>query len=342
MLDIEATELVPADRELLREPAVGGVILFSRNYESPEQVAALIAAIRELRKPPLLIAVDYEGGRVQRFRDGFTRIPSMRRIGRHYDHDPDEAIDIARTAGWLTASELRAVGVDLSFSPCVDLDWGVNQAIGDRAFHRRPQVVTELAAAYCLGLRDAGIAPVPKHYPGHGAVTADSHEQLPIDRREFGDLLDDMQPFESLLRRRLAAAIMMSHVVYAEVDSSPATLSSFWMTTQLRRQLGFDGAIFTDDMSMKATESFGSMPKRARMALDAGADMVPICNDRRAASRAVAALADYSNPPSLVRLARLHGSARRGGADLHASQDWRRAVDKLERWSERPVLTLDA
>ena len=173
MLDIEGRELTPADRELLREPSVGGVVLFTRNYESPAQLAELVTAIRKLRSPPLLIAVDHEGGRVQRFREGFTEIPPMRQIGRQYDADSSAAASLAKSAGWLIASELRAIDIDLSFTPCVDLDRGVSEIIGDRAFHGQPDVVAELASAYCNGLRSAGMAAVAKHFPGHGGVIAD-------------------------------------------------------------------------------------------------------------------------------------------------------------------------
>ncbi len=342
MLDIEGTELLPTDRELLREPAVGGLILFSRNYASPAQIADLVAEVRALRKPPLLVAVDHEGGRVQRFREGFSAIPPMRQLGRDYDRDPEAALELAEQIGWLLAAELLAIGIDLSFSPCLDLDWGVNSAIGDRAFHRRPEIVSALAMRYCRGMSRAGMAAVGKHFPGHGAVAADSHERLPVDRREFGDILDDMRPYETLLEHRQLAAIMLSHVVYAEADDKPASLSPFWISRQLRTELRFDGAIFTDDMSMKATAQFGSMPKRAAAALDAGCDMVVICNDRTAAARAVASLRDYSNPPSLVRLARLHGTHSKDLANLQASDGWQRATELVNKATARPVLKLDA
>lgn len=342
MLDIEELSLTPADRTILREPAVGGVILFSRNYRAPDQLADLVAEIRALRSPPLLIAVDHEGGRVQRFRDGFSTIPAMRRIGHFYDRIPKDALELARTVGWLVGSELRSMSIDLCFAPCVDLDWGVSEIIGDRAFHKNPDIVTDLADAYCRGLRSAGMAAVAKHFPGHGAVVADSHEALPVDRRSYGDILDDMRPFEKLNNRRQIAAIMMGHVVYAEIDPLPAGFSANWIKAQLRQQMGFDGAIFCDDLSMKATASYGSMPDRARLALDAGCDMVPICNDRSAAQRAVAALADYSNPLSLVRLARLHGTGAVLRETLLASEDWQAASDALNNWQERPELELNA
>lgn len=342
MLDIEGRQLTPADRALLREPAVGGVILFSRNYESPSQLGDLVAAIRALRSPPLLIAVDHEGGRVQRFREGFSAIPPMRRLGRQYDGDPDEALSLAKTAGWLIASELRAMDIDLSFTPCVDLDWGISEIIGNRAFHRKPGVVADLASAYCNGLRSAGMAAIAKHFPGHGAVVADSHDQLPVDRRSYGDLLDDMQPYEKLIAKRQLAGVMVAHIVFSETDPLPASFSPYWIKEQLRRALGFDGAVLCDDLSMQATENMGSMPKRARLALEAGCDMVLICNNRPAASAAVAALRDYSNPLSLVRLVRLHGTGNVMRESLLASEEWHIAADRLQRWLDRPELKLDA
>ncbi len=342
MLDIEGRQLTPADRALLQEPAVGGVILFSRNYESPSQLADLIAGIRALRSPPLLIAVDHEGGRVQRFRDGFSAIPPMRRLGRLYDSDSDEAVALAKTAGWLIASELRAMNIDLSFTPCVDLDWGVSEIIGNRAFHRNPDVVAELASAFCNGLRSAGMAAVAKHFPGHGAVVADSHDQLPVDRRSYGDLLDDMRPYEKLIAKRQLAGVMIAHIVYAETDPLPASFSSYWIKQQLRSALNYDGAVVCDDLSMKATESMGSMPKRARLALQAGCDMVIVCNNRPAASATVASLRDYSDPLSLVRLARLHGTGKVVRESLLASDQWQIAADSLQQWLDRPALKLDA
>jgi beta-N-acetylhexosaminidase len=342
MLDIEGRQLTPADRALLQEPAVGGVILFSRNYESPSQLADLIAGIRASRSPPLLIAVDHEGGRVQRFRDGFSAIPPMRRLGRQYDVDAEEALALAKTAGWLIASELRAMDIDLSFTPCVDLDWGVSEIIGNRAFHRNPDVVAELASAYCNGLRSAGMAAVAKHFPGHGAVVADSHDQLPVDRRSYGELLDDMRPYEKLIAKRQLAGVMIAHIVYAETDPLPASFSAYWIKQQLRSALNFDGAVVCDDLSMKATETMGSMPKRARLALQAGCDMVIVCNNRPAASASVAALRDYSNPLSLVRLARLHGTGKVVRESLLASDEWRIAADRLQHWLDRPELKLDA
>jgi len=342
MLDIEGLTLTPADRSLLREPAVGGVILFSRNYASPAQLADLVSAIRAVRSPPLLIAVDHEGGRVQRFRDGFTEIPPMGRIGRQYDSDPESALALARKAGWLVAMELRAVDIDLSFAPCIDIDWGVSDIIGNRAFHRKPAVVGELASAFCHGLRSGGMAAVAKHFPGHGAVVADSHEQLPVDRRVYGDLLDDMRPYEKLIGNRQLAGVMMAHIVYSEMDSLPAGFSAYWIREQLRSQLNYDGAVFSDDLTMKATRQYGSMVGRAKLALEAGCDMILVCNDRSAASATVAALRDYSNPLSLVRLARLHGTGHPLWQSLQASDEWQAARESLAHLQDRPPLELDA
>ena len=342
MLDVEGLSLTPADRDLLREPAVGGVILFARNYESPAQLIDLVAAIRAVRSPPLLVATDHEGGRVQRFRDGFTAISSMRRIGRQYDSDPDSAISLATITGWVVASELRAIDIDLAFTPCVDLDWGVSEVIGNRAFHRRKDVVSELASAYSQGLREGGMVAVAKHFPGHGAVVADSHDDLPIDRRDFGALLDDMRPYEKLIGNRQLAGVLMSHIVYSELDEKPAGFSAYWIQNQLRSQLGYDGAVFTDDLSMKATRQFGTMPSRARLALDAGCDMVLVCNDRPAASATVAALREYSNPLSLVRLARLHGTGHVMRETLLTSDEWLSAIERLRHGLDVPALSLDA
>jgi len=342
MLDVEGLAVTPADRTLLREPAVGGVILFARNYESASQLNDLVSEIRALRSPPLLIAVDHEGGRVQRFRDGFTAIPPMRKIGHEYDIDLGEALLLAKTAGWVSGSELRAMGIDLSFAPCLDLDWGVSEVIGDRAFHKDPEAVGDLAGAFSRGLRSAGMAAIGKHFPGHGAVVADSHEKPAVDRREYSDVLDDMLPYDKLIGNELLAGVMMSHVIYAEMDPLPAGFSKYWIQSELRSRLGFGGAVFCDDLTMKASESYGTMPKRARLALEAGCDMILICNDRPAAQAAVSSLEEYSNPLSLVRLARLHGTGQILRESLLASEEWQAAAKRFMDWQDRPPLELNA
>ncbi|MEM9401741.1 MAG: beta-N-acetylhexosaminidase [Pseudomonadota bacterium] len=342
MLDIEGTALTPADRDLLRQPAVGGVILFTRNFDNLAQLVDLVTDIRALRNPSLLVAVDHEGGRVQRFRDEFSPIPPMRSLGRLHRGDAAEANALAKDCGWLIGAELRACGIDLCFAPCLDLDWGVSDIIGDRAFHRSPEVVAELAMSFSNGLRAAGMSAVGKHFPGHGAVVADSHESLPTDRRPYADLLDDIRPYERLVSNGVLAGVMTAHIVYQEVDRLPATFSSAWLTQELRGRLQFNGAIFSDDLSMQATRAYGSMARRARQALDAGCDMLLVCNDRDAAESAVESLSGYSQPVSLVRLARLHGTGDDLWESLHAGDDWQTARARLDAFLERPALELDA
>jgi len=341
MVDLEGTELAPAERELLAHPQVGGVILFSRNYASPEQVAALTAQIHGLRHPRLLVAVDQEGGRVQRFRDGFTRLPPVGQLGAVHDRDPDRARYLARVTGWLMAAELRAVGVDLSFAPVLDLDRELCPVIGDRAFHGDPQVVAELATAYQGGMQAAGMQATGKHFPGHGGVTVDSHLDLPVDQRELADLeLEDLMPFERLVHRGLAG-VMAAHVVYPRVDPQPAGFSRYWLQTVLRERLGFQGAVFSDDLSMGAALGRGSAPDRARAALEAGCDMVLVCNAPREAARVVEALAGYDDPASHARLARLHGRPMAARADLQGSRRWRDAVAMVHGYDDAPLLDMD-
>lgn len=342
MLDVAGTALSEAERELLRQPAVGGVILFSRNFISPEQVAALVTDIHALRTPRLLVAVDQEGGRVQRFRDGFTRLPPVRRLGELFDQDPRRARQLAELSGWLMAAELRAIGIDISFAPVLDLDYGVSTVIGDRAFHRKPEVVAELAQAYQRGMGEAGMAATGKHFPGHGAVVADSHLELPIDERPFAELeFDDLLPFERLAHQGMKA-MMAAHVIYRDCDSRAAGFSPFWLRTVLRERLGFQGAIFSDDLNMKAAACAGDYPARARTALGAGCDMVLVCNAPEQARQVVESLRDYHDPAAMMRLARLHGSGEeRGLHALRASEEWRIAVAAVQSCDPEPLLDMD-
>jgi len=341
MLDVGGTVLTEADRKRLRHPQVGGVILFSRNFAAPAQVAALIAEIHALRDPRLLVAVDQEGGRVQRFRDGFTRLPPVGELGRVFDRDPRRALELAATTGWLMAAELRAVGVDLSFAPVLDLDRGLCPVIGDRALHGRPEIVAELAHAYQKGMHRAGMQAVGKHFPGHGAVHEDSHLALPADARRLADIqLEDMLPFRRMIDHGLAG-VMAAHVVYREVDSRPAGFSRFWLQEQLRGELGFQGVIFSDDLSMAAADFAGDHPQRARAALDAGCDMILVCNQPEAADRVLDSLRDYADPASQVRLARLHGRGGDAWDTLQASAAWRRAVEAVGGYDADPLLDMD-
>ncbi|PKO36471.1 MAG: beta-N-acetylhexosaminidase [Betaproteobacteria bacterium HGW-Betaproteobacteria-6] len=273
MIDIAGTELTDPDRERLCHPLVGGVILFSRNYADPEQLSALTAAIHALRTPALLIAVDHEGGRVQRFRDGFTRLPAMATLGSFWDENPESALAAARQVGYVLAAELRARGVDYSFTPVLDLDYGPSRVIGDRAFHRQPEVVIALAAALAEGLHLAGMGSCGKHFPGHGYVIPDSHVELPVDDRPFEAMQDDILPY-----RKLALdGVMAAHVIYNCVDCNTAVFSNKWIY-YLRNNIKFSGVVFTDDLSMAGAGVVGGMLSRVETAYNAGCDMLLVCN----------------------------------------------------------------
>ncbi|HEY8355213.1 MAG TPA: beta-N-acetylhexosaminidase [Methylophilaceae bacterium] len=310
MLDVEGTELNADDIRRLRHPLVGGVILFARNFSSCAQLKQLTEAIHVVRKPPLLIAVDHEGGRVQRFREGFTRIPPMREFGRIWDVHPKKARQLAEDAGWILAAELRAHGVDFSFTPVLDIDYGGSQVIGDRAFHRDPQAIRELAFALMHGLRRGGMAAVGKHFPGHGYVTADSHVAVPVDERGFDEIAqNDMQTFKQLIDDGIQA-IMPAHVIYPAVDDKPAGFSERWLQKILRQRLGFNGVIFSDDLAMEGAGVAGSVTRRALAALQAGCDMVLLCNRPDLADELLENLRWDMSALSLARLARMHGARK--------------------------------
>jgi beta-N-acetylhexosaminidase len=273
MIDVTGTEMTVAERERLRHPLVGGVILFARNYCDRDQLTALCAEIHALRSPPLLIAIDHEGGRVQRCREGFTRVPAMRRLGEWWDRDPAAATAAARDIGFTLAAELRACGVDLSFTPVLDLDYGVSGVIGDRAFHRDPHAVVALAGALIDGLHAAGMACCGKHFPGHGCVAADSHLAIPVDERSIAELADDLLPYRQLK----LDAVMPAHVIFPQIDSRPAGFSPVWID-KLRNEFGHAGVIFSDDLSMEGASVAGGIVGRAQAAWDAGCDMLPVCN----------------------------------------------------------------
>jgi len=339
MVDIAGTELSSDDARVLSHPLVGSVLLFTRNYRDPQQVAALTAAIRALRTPHLLIAVDQEGGRVQRFREGFTRLPAARLLGRHFDEDRRDALNLAQSVGWLMASELRAVGVDFSFAPCVDLDYGVSEIIGDRAFHSDADSVAALAVASMSGMREAGMAAVAKHFPGHGAVVVDSHIALPVDRREFADLEADIRPYRPLIDNNIAA-IMAAHVVFPQVDALPASLSQRWITGLLRGELAFHGCVFADDLTMGGAAAFGSVIERAYLALAAGCDVLPICNDRHSVESVLSHFGpDIGSPASQARLVRMRARGE-APSDLHANRHWQETTARIANLSSTPPLVL--
>ena len=299
MIDLAGPELSAAERELLRHPRVGGLILFARNFRAPEQLCALTAEVRALRTPQLLIAVDHEGGRVQRFQQGFSRIPAMRHLGHAWDRDRSAACAAARSIGYVLASELLVCGVDFSFTPVLDLDFGVSSVIGDRAFHSQPAAVAELSRSLIMGLREAGMASVGKHFPGHGYVRVDSHLAVPVDERSYAEIeAADLLPYRKLIKDGLKA-VMPAHVIYPKVDAAPAGFSSKWLKQILRGELNFDGMIFSDDLSMEGASVAGGVLERAEAALAAGCDMLLLCNAPEAATKLLERL-----PPITMNQAR--------------------------------------
>jgi len=326
IIDVVGSELAEGDRARLRHPAVGGAILFARNYESPPQLLALVTEIRAVR-PDILLCVDQEGGRVQRFRAGFSPLPPMRRLGEIWDRDRGAACAAARATGLVIAAELGAHGLDFSFAPVLDLDYGRSGVIGDRAFHADPRAVGELAAAFIGGLREGGMAAVGKHFPGHGYAAADSHVDVPRDERPLEEILvSDAAPYGAAIAAGLAA-VMPAHVVYPQVDAAPAGYSRFWLQDILRQRLGFTGMIFSDDLSMEGAGTAGGIPERARAALAAGCDMVLLCNDPRGQERLLDSLGEAA-PVEAGRFALLRAERRldrrNDAAYLEAAQTVRR------------------
>ena len=297
MIDLAGPTLSAGESQRLRHPLVGGVILFSRNYQSPEQLDRLTAAVHALRSPPLAIAIDHEGGRVQRCRQGFTRLPPMRRLGDLWDRDRPLARATARELGYVLAAELRARGVDLSFTPVLDLDWGRSGVIGDRSFHGDPAAVVDLAGAFIEGLHGAGMAACGKHFPGHGWAEADSHVALPVDERGLDEMASDLEPY----RRLGLDAVMPAHVIYRQVDHRPAGFSPVW-NRLLREELAFAGVIFSDDLSMAGAGVAGDIVARCTAAWDAGCDMLLVCNAPQAVGEV---LAKWQPVPDALRAGRI-------------------------------------
>lgn len=332
MIDLSGVSLTAEEREKLEHPNTGGVILFTRNCESADQVKTLASTIRDACNKTFLIAVDQEGGRVQRFRQGFTRLPPASCYGKCYEENPSRALDTAWLAGWLMAAELISVGVDFSFAPVLDVDSGTSEIIGDRAFSGRPEAVSEIANAFKKGTRQSGMASVAKHFPGHGYVSLDSHLALPEDPRPLDELLKrDLRPFRDLIADELEA-IMVAHVLYPQVDRNPAGFSQIWLKGILRRQLGFQGAVFSDDLAMEGAAFAGDFTDRARTALDAGCDMVLVCNNPIAVDKVLDGLPQLPQVSDRQkRLSRMCANTQVHCEPLRQQATWKNAQHMLQQ-----------
>ena len=325
MIDVEGFSLTQLEREKINHPNTGAVILFSRNYSSPEQITNLITDIRDARTGDILIAVDQEGGRVQRFQTGFTRLPPVS----IYEKTPDRA----ESAGWLMAAELLAIGIDFSFAPVLDIDCGISEIIGDRSFSQDYQLATQLASRYRKGMHSAGMAATGKHFPGHGAVALDSHLTLPVDNRDLQTIREkDIIPFKQLIAEGLEA-IMPAHVVYPQIDTLPAGFSSQWIQQILRKELEFDGVIFSDDLSMKGAESIGSFSQRAEMALQAGCDMVLVCNDPTAAEEVLTSIPVSQDKTRQQRLKSMRGKPQLSREELMQTKQWQLVSSQIREYA---------
>lgn len=327
VVDVVGTALTDDDRSRLSHPAAGAVILFSRNFETPEQLKVLTEEIERLREPALPVCVDHEGGRVQRFREGFTVLPPMRTLGRFWDRDRELGKQAARAVAYVAGAELAAHGVDFSFAPVLDLDYGGSSVIGDRALHFDPTAVGALGAAIVQGFADAGLAAVGKHFPGHGYATADTHSAVARDERTVKEIFrKDVLPYKEAIQAGLAG-VMPAHVIFPQADAEPAGYSKYWLQEVLRGKLGFDGLVFSDDLSMEGAGTAGGPPERARAALAAGCDMVLLCNDPAGLDVLLESLRDHS----LQKPERLDRMRRKGGRDLRKSVAYRDAQEVLQK-----------
>ncbi|WP_133468905.1 beta-N-acetylhexosaminidase [Paraglaciecola marina] len=279
VIDVSGYELTPEEIDILDHPLVGGLILFTRNYHDQKQLKDLVKHIREVTRNDILLATDHEGGRVQRFREGFSKIPAMgdiSQLSKRYQLDTDA---FTRELGWLMAAELQAFNIDISFAPVLDIN-GISEVIGDRSFHQSPDQIVKLASQFIRGMKDAGMSATGKHFPGHGNVLEDSHVAIPIDSRSKSEIFAlDMAIFSEINKQELLDAVMPAHVIYPEVDELPAGFSSKWIKQILRTDLGFDGVVFSDDLSMEGAVQMGDIVERAELAITAGCDMVLVCND---------------------------------------------------------------
>lgn len=324
MLDLEGKELTSEEKELLQHPLTGGVIFFTRNFESVEQLDVLVKDIRSAANKPLLISVDHEGGRVQRFRTEFTKLPPVGSIS-----DNDNANKKSYLHGWLMAAEVRAMDIDFSFAPVLDVNYGVSQVIGDRSFNSDPNVISLLATEYIKGMREAGMASTGKHFPGHGGVTEDSHLEIPVDTRSREEIWQkDITPFISLMKQGLDA-VMPAHVIYSEIDDMPAGFSQYWLQQILREELKFDGVIFSDDLSMEGASFAGGYAERAEAAIEAGCDMVLVCNSRQGAIEVIDKASIKQSNQSAERLLRMQGKPFMNHSALLDTRRWAETVEQV-------------
>ena len=332
MIDCEGTQLSSADKDIMKHPLVGGVILFSRNYQTPEQLKELCGSIHSLRDEPLLIAVDHEGGRVQRFKEGFTEIPCMEKLGILFEQDEEKALHVAQDVAWLLAAELSEQGVDFSFTPVLDLNYGMSDIIGNRAFSADKKHVARIAMAFQRGLKAAGMVGIGKHFPGHGAVVPDSHVALPIDNRSLNEIMEnDVYPFQAMVDEGMDG-IMPAHIIYQQADSQPAGFSEFWLQDVLRKRLGFKGVIFSDDLTMEGASIVGGFPQRARAALAAGCDMALICNNRMAAEEVIDDLSSdfIFDEQSSARLSHFSSSISGGIQNVRSTEQWKKSMQSIQ------------
>ncbi len=327
MIDLEGLELQTEEKELLGHPLTGGLIFFSRNYASVEQLKQLITDIRSTvnsANKDILIAVDHEGGRVQRFRSDFTQLPAIAKLS-----ESDDPAQNAFSHAWLMAAEVRAMDIDFSFAPVLDINYGVSGVIGDRSFNRDPNVISALAIEYIKGMREAGMASTGKHFPGHGAVIEDSHHEIPVDRRSKEEIWQqDIIPFSNLIKQGLDA-VMPAHVIYSALDDKPAGFSSFWLQNILRGELQFDGVIFSDDLSMEGASVAGDFASRAEAAITAGCDMALVCNNREGAIQVLDKANIQQSAESAQRLLRMRGQAFMNRSALLDSKQWSENVNKM-------------
>ena len=331
MLDVSEYELSGEELDMLDHPLVGGVILFSRNYHDPKQLTELIKHIRSEARNPLLIAVDHEGGRVQRFKQGFSIIPAMGDLYQKVQGELSLAEHYSQQFGWLMAIELIRYDIDLSFAPVLDIQ-GVSDVIGDRSFHSEPDIIVTLASNFIRGMHKAGMKSTGKHFPGHGNVKEDSHIAMPVDSRPLQQIVEqDMQVFAKIHQQGLLDAVMPAHVIYPEVDKLPAGFSSVWIQQYLRNKLEFDGVVFSDDLSMQGAAQIGNFAQRAKQALHAGCDMLLVCNDSKAAAQVLDALpSDYVASHRLPTMRKTNTIAAK---DLLRSSEYQSALAQLEKFN---------